>query len=210
MQDATHVHAVFARAFPILGVRLLPLRLGHWRLLEALESPFVFQLRKGAVESASGRDLVLAVAVCSRSYRAARRLLLSPARLAVLSWWWGVRHAKRDMLEEARYFREYFAAWTAYPTRHAGENERSSAMPTAVRLAWLISTRMPVAAAWEFPAIEAMEFCAVEDERKGGRFLTASERLDIERRAALEARIASGWLPPGVAEWRAKHAAIRN
>jgi len=175
MPAQTHVNAVFGRAFPVMGVRLLPLRLGHWRLLEILDSPFVYRAPDG-IEPASARDLIVAVAICSRSYRDARWLLRHPAALAVLAWWWGVRHARLDLAQECHYFREYFGAWTAYPQRRKVEGEHPSAMPTSVRLAWLVSTRMAIARAWEFPAIEAMEFLAIEDEKSGGRFVSDKDR----------------------------------
>lgn len=77
MEHLPHTIAWFPARAKVAGRRLAPPTLGHWRLLESCASPFAY----GGV--ATRADTALALAILSRPWRRARRMLASPWRRAL-------------------------------------------------------------------------------------------------------------------------------
>ena len=63
MDDSKYFNSVIPVPWTILGIRLLPLSIGHLTILHSLHSPFVTDEKAVTIG-----DLVLAVVICSRTY----------------------------------------------------------------------------------------------------------------------------------------------
>ena len=56
---------------------------------------------------------------------------------------------------------------------------------TPLHIAWTMAARMPLERVWDMPAVEAMLYCAAQEEQNGARFVSPAERA---RRRDLMAR----------------------
>lgn len=189
MQDQTFVNAVFARPPRVLRKRLRPFCVGHWFLLCVLESPFAYRDAPALVS-----DLALAVAICSRPYPAALRMLRTTRRCRWSEYFRGIRCRRLDMAAEAEAMREYIAAYTRFPDCWGdadGKSGKGVVLPAPLHIAWTLAERMPIEQAWETPAIDAMMLCAAQAERNGTRFVSDSERTERARLQLLREELAN-------------------
>jgi hypothetical protein len=80
---AAHLEAAFPERYQILGLTLKPFCIGHFLILENCGSPFVTPIDRPVTEN----DLILAVAVCSRSYEEAREITSPQLAFKILKPW---------------------------------------------------------------------------------------------------------------------------
>lgn len=117
MQDAAFIEAAEPRPRRVLGLKLLPFSIGHFILLQRHESVFVNQ-DAGEVGI---EDLLLAVLICSQTYKESKRSLGS----RWLKWFvkfWGWRCRKLDILGEIRSLWDYMEDQSKTPEILRSEN----------------------------------------------------------------------------------------
>lgn len=128
--------AEFPTPHTILGLRLLPLTLGHYSLFEFLELAWV---TGGDVE---WNDLALGVAICAVPFAEAKRMIYDPGTERVLRDWAErlTRTRKVDMLlrrkptpidfvSKCKAFREYLSEHLWTPTYYAERDGTALDLP---------------------------------------------------------------------------------
>ena len=172
----------------ICGKPLPPFRLGHLRLLEIIESPFL----GGDGQAVVGRaDLAQAVALLRLPWRVALRLLRHPR---AWRWWasWTVWRVK-DWRDEAGALALYLddCLWAPEAYQEQGAKSDTSAFgfasSFAMRIAWKLSEgRVPTADAkvWDMSIIEAIAWAVTSAELSGRGFTTRDEMETVEAMVA--------------------------
>jgi hypothetical protein len=183
----------------VCGYRLPPFRLGHLRLLEIIESPFLGGEGQALVGKA---DLAQAVAVVRLPWRVA---LLVMRRPALWRWWasWTVRNVS-DWQDEAKAFGDYVADCLWAPEAYSEDGAKTDETPFgyassfAMRIAWKLSGgSIPSKGwgGWNLSIVEALAWAVTAAELSGRGFVTrdemdtveASVARQVEREAAQEA-----------------------
>lgn len=165
MEHIRHTAAWFPSRVEIAGRRLMPPTLGHWRLLECVGSPFACGGR------AADADTALALAILSRPWRRAWRMLRSPLRRALAV---ARRADAADALALSAWLDE---AWWQ-PERYVKDGERRTSFapctPCSVRLAaaavrdgWLWLCPEKPESVWDMP-IPLMLFSKIAFEEDDG------------------------------------------
>ena len=124
MNDAAYFLAALPEPRRVLGVELKPLTLGHRLILQRAECSFVLGTE------ATFADLVLGVAVCSRSYAAALRFLTPGLSERIWLRWRGIvtwLAVKRgyNLPAAAEAFRDYIAEACRMPHFSYEENDKA-------------------------------------------------------------------------------------
>ena len=172
MEFLCHTAAWFPARVRIAGVRLAPPTLGHWRLLECAGSPFA--LGGPATPAATA----LALAVLSRPWRKARRMLASEWRRAYALA--SVRPSPADAAD----LRDWLAECWNGPERYVRDGEGRPSeeaappcCPVAVRIACAaVRDRLcealsrPAASVWDAPVPELLLLRAAFDENAGAEY----------------------------------------
>ena len=174
----------------VCGQPLAPFRLGHLRLLEIIESPFL----GGDGDAIVGRaDLAQAVAALRLPWRVALCLLRHPR---AWRWWasWNVRRVK-DWRAEAEALSVYLddCLWAPEAYQEQGAKSDTSAFgyasSFAMRVAWRLSEgRVPTlrAAVWDMSIIEALAWAVTSAEMSGRGFVTRDEVEQVEAMVAAQ------------------------
>lgn len=188
MEWPFHTSAWYPSRVKIAGRRLAPPTLGHWRLLECARSPFAVGGR------AAPEDTALAVAVLSRPWRKARRMLRGGWRLALATAF--LRPTAddardlRDWLSEVWRMAERFvpdgAPRRAARGRCAPESEIVAA--EAVAGGWLGLLPDPPRTVWDAPLPMLLLAGTAAREAAGAEFETAGEAARAERMSKGRAR----------------------
>jgi hypothetical protein len=139
MTDATarYLSRVLAPRWQILGVRLLPLTLGHAHLLSASTSWRPWET------GVDGEALAPGLFICSRPWRkAAAQMISVRARLFALHLGWRAARRKVNMQERLQVFADYLEVHTGSPEcraalRPKGERVRPAIPSGMPLLVWL-------------------------------------------------------------------------
>lgn len=107
---AAYVAAAIPEPFQILGLRLKPLCLGHYFLLERFENAFVSN--KDAV--ATFDDLIMGVLICSMTYEEFMEFLFQ-SDFEEQVFQWGKKCGVFDLAEKCRLFHEYITKGSEQP-----------------------------------------------------------------------------------------------
>jgi hypothetical protein len=179
----------------VCGRRLAPFTLGHLRLLECIESPY---LTGGVVKRV---DTFAAVAIVSMPWRVARWVIGRQFCLALAAWWIGrgdggawLWSDESDAL--AKYIDD--CQWTPESYRKDGEKEddasvfgysSSFSLRLAVRLAGMNLpklSRYHVRQVWDMGIIEALALAVTAAETSGRGYVTRDEMEQVEAMAAAQ------------------------
>jgi hypothetical protein len=190
-----HKAAWYPGRMRICGRRLLPFTLGHLRLLECIESPYL------AGGRATRADTFTAVAIAAMPWRVARWFVGRPWWLSLAAWIVG----RRDGIdwvwkEESEAFERYIedCQWTPESYRKEGEKEddasvfgysSSFSLRLAVRLAGMNVpqlSRYPVEQVWDIGIIEALALAVTAAETSGRGYVTRDEMEQVEAMAAAQ------------------------
>lgn len=152
-----YLAALWPDRYRCLGVRLLPLRVGHVLLLRRLRSPFLGD----SATPPDAADIALAIAICTRPVRDAVRLVGTwslPLRIAWLGFRAGLRR-NQAALQLAAYLLEGMRGPRFWHSARGGK-----AMRTPYWLAVLTTLRRDLGLgadeALETPAARALWECA--------------------------------------------------
>ena len=185
MEHLRHTAAWFPARAEIAGRRIAPPTLGQWRLLECCASPFAW----GGV--ASREETALALAILSRPWRKARRMLASPWRKALAV---AAMLRRVVMPRHAAMLSAWLGECWSGPERYVEEGRsRPSAeaappcCPAAVRIAVAaVRDRLcgaladPVASVWDAPVPEMLMLRTAFEENSGAEYESADENLAAE------------------------------
>ena len=190
-----HKAAWYPGRMRICNRRLLPFTLGHLRLLECVESPY---LTGG---QATRADLFAAVAIIALPWRVARWAVGRQFWLSVAAWIIGRNDGKAwDWREESAAFERYIndCQWTPESYRKEGEREddasvfgysSSFSMRLAVKLAGMNIgqlSRYPARQVWDMGIIEALAWAVTAAETSGRGYVTRDEMEQVEAMAAAQ------------------------
>jgi hypothetical protein len=180
MEHLQHKAIWFPSRVRIGGRRLGPVTLGQLRLLECVNSPFLYS---GPIELA---DIALALLILSRPWRFVRRLLPHPRFVFLLSP--RLRASACTMI--AATLDAYIAdeLWT--PDMFQTEGSFGSSFPAAsgraTRLARVVAGEGPAVSpfprrsVWDFTCREASYACMLAAEARGTEFVTREEMTDVQ------------------------------
>lgn len=181
-----HANAFLARPGKVLGLRLKPLTLRRYWVLEALQSPIACG---GVVELG---DVGLAAWVLSVSPWFAQWAIRHPAWLA-----WRMRRLSKRIANPDDYavardgLLTYWQAYTDFPAIRPAKNEtaRMSCLPRSVNIAWALMSRLPERRVWSMPMGEALTYFAALCEGNGREFRTERDkRMAAKNHEALKAK----------------------
>ena len=181
-----HKAVWFPGRMEICGHRLPPLTLGHVRLLEIIESPF---LTGG--ESVGEADLAQAVAILRLPWRMARFVMGRPSLMRCVASWavWRVNDWHEEALALVKYIDD--CMWSPEAYREDGEKDVAGvfgyASSFAMRLAWKLSSgAVPTmrSRVWDLGITEALAWAVTSAELSGRGFVTRDEVEMIESQAA--------------------------
>lgn len=172
----------------VCGIRLPPFRLGHLRLLEIIESPFLGGDGKAEVGKA---DLAQAVAVLRLPWRVALWVIRRPR---AWRWWasWTVRKAA-NWQEEAEALATYLdeCLWAPEAYQEGGQKSDNSvfgyASSFSMRIAYRLSngdTPTVRHKVWNLSIIEALAWAVTSAELSGRGFVTRDEIETVEQMVA--------------------------
>jgi hypothetical protein len=186
----------------VCGFRLPPFRLGHLRLMEIIESPFL----GGDGEAVVGRaDLAQAVALVRLPWRVSLWLMRRPS---LWRWWasWTIRSTtdwKTEAVAMSEYIGECLWAPEAYQDGSGGSAEDHSvfgyASSFAMRIAWRLSEgKFPQRSSgvWDMSIVEALAWAVTAAELSGRGFTTRDEVDQVERMVAQQVEKEAGASEP--------------
>jgi len=189
MEHTRHKAVFLPGEVRVAGVRVRRVTLGHIRLLELADSPFLLG------GDAAPDDCAIALVLLSRPWREGLRLLRSARRMAWRVTW---MTALRRRVGDAGTFAALRALvdrvlWT--PERFAGDGmpgHRPFALASglSVRLA-MRAARLPMAGlchagkgawdcVWDVPADAVMLYAMADEESHGAQFMNAEEAVAEE------------------------------
>jgi hypothetical protein len=189
-----HKAAWYPGKMRVCGRRLAPLTLGHLRLLECIESPYL------AGGEAVPADLYAAVAIISMPWRVARWALGNEFAMSVAVWLLARRRNKAwDWRVESRAFGQYIddCLWAPEQYSKPGEEDGSVwgyssswSLRVAMRLAGInigLISRYRVRQVWDLNMIEANALAVTAAELSGRNYVTRDEMEEVEKMAAQQA-----------------------
>lgn len=181
MEHLQHISAWFPSSPAIAGVRLHPLTLGHWRLLEAMGLPFA-----GRTERApSVDDVRAALLVCSIGWRRAYKLVRHPTLFAVIA---SVK-CRRATVADAIALQAYFSESWFKPERFVEDNGNAAKSAAyapccgaAIRVAMAAEragvkrlARRLTPSIWDTTIAEALWIISCSEELSGAELESAEE-----------------------------------
>lgn len=187
-----HKAAWYPGKMRVCGRRLAPFTLGHLRLLECIESPY---LSGGdAVRS----DLYAAVAIISMPWRVARLFVGNEFWLSVAVWLVARKEGRRfGWHEESQAFAKYVddCLWVPEQYKQDGEEDgsvfgfsSSFSLRVALRLAGSnvqALSRYAVRQVWDIGIIEALALAVTASELSGRSYVTRDEIDQVEAMASV-------------------------
>lgn len=151
MQDVFK-NAILPEEPDVLGVRLLPLSLGHVYILLAVDNPFAVG------GSPHLGHLAFAVQVCSRTFEDCQKWMRSGDLVKDVSEW-GKKCRDMDFKKERDIFKEYIGGSADVPERWSKQKS-----PTPVKHPWPLFVSVQVmplvgeSRAWNMPVAMAMAY----------------------------------------------------
>lgn len=184
-----HIAAWYPSAPVIAGVRLRPLTLGHWRILEAMDSPFASRSSRAPTLE----DVRAALCICSLSFKRAYKLSCNPYHLALVAMWRCRKASVMDSVALNAYFNESWFKPERY-VEESGNAAKSRAYApccgAAIRIAMAAEragvkrlARCNVESVWDVTIAEALWIISCSEELSGAE-LESSEDLSQSRGAA--------------------------
>lgn len=186
MEHLQHISAWFPSSPAIAGVRLLPLTLGHWRLLEAMGLPFT-----GRTERApSVDDVRAALLVCSIGWRRAYRLVRHPTLFAI----YASIKCRRATVQDAIALQAYFSESWFKPERFVEDTDGASAKSAAYAPCCGAAIRVAMAAEragvkrlarrltpciWDVTIAEALWIISCSEELSGAELESAEDVVKL-------------------------------
>lgn len=166
----------------VLGVRLLPLSLGHVYILMAVDSPF----------AVGGKphlgNLSFAVQVCSRTFEDAQKWLHSETLIADVAKW-GKSCRKMDFGAESKKFEEYIAQSTQMPERLSSSPGGGKGVkhPWPLIIAVSLFKHIGESRSWNMPMGMAVAYWSALAETQGDDSLCDDTYYEMVERAKAEA-----------------------
>ena len=189
-----HKAAWFPGRMRVCGVRLQPFRLGHLRLLECIESPYLVG------GDATVMDLAAAVALLRLPWRVARWAVGRRGALSVASWLVARKSGREwQWHEESDALSAYVeqCLWTPEQFKEDGAKDgsvfgyaSSFSMRVAARLAgsdFRALTRAPCRQVWDMTVTEALAWAVTASELSGRNYVTRDEMDAVQAMAAAQA-----------------------
>jgi hypothetical protein len=181
-----HKAAFFPSPVRICGVSLMPPTVGHYAILEAIESPFL------CGGNAKAGDLLGTVALLSVSHKTAAELVRRPARWGwrqrALAW--RMRRKRLTLEDETRRLSRWMAECVWFPERFKDPATEKPSFPSSVphanKLVWILTEHFPKADVLAMNIIEAHCYALSRAEMVGNQFETLQEYQQV-------------WLPEGYA-----------
>lgn len=136
MNAASEFAASFQEPHVILGLRLLPLSLGRYRLLKRFDCPFVADETRDVGLKELTNELFFALLVCGLPCREFVELIQSPNLKRHLKKWGRkvdkiiARDKHFSILEKIEAFKKYLADGSEIPWKILFKNDNSEASPT--------------------------------------------------------------------------------
>lgn len=155
----------FAKSFlfscpEILGLKLKPLSIGHFIILDMLHSPFY------CGGSISNDDLITAIFVCSKSFQENLNSISNPALLKKEIKEWGIKQGKKaDYKKVIKQVREYFAYYDDTPKRYIDESKQSKPnnAPWQIAITWKLLDKFEEKDIYDMAITKAFAFIACEN-----------------------------------------------
>ena len=171
-----HINAFLIKPGRVLGRKLKPLTLRHYWILEAVNSPYVWN------QAPAYKDMVFAVFILSFPAGLGIWLLMHPRILAFLFDLWGRKHKSLAIESDLADFAEYWKAYTARPSPYVskGSTSRESCLPVSVKIAWAIMGKVGERQAWSMPLPLASSYFTAELEWNGSEFSTERDKAMAE------------------------------
>ena len=185
MEYVQHKSVFLPNDVRIAGVRIGRVTLGHLRLLELAESPFL------AGGEATTEDCAVALSLLSRPWRRGLWLLRSVRRLALrVAWMARFGGCGRDTAATAGALRELVDRVLWHPERFEEEGREA---PSPFDLATGVSVRLAMRAAglplerlchakkgawdcvWDAPVDAVMMYAVAQEEARGAQFANPAE-----------------------------------
>ena len=162
----------------VCGRRLRPLTLGHLRLLEIIESPFLGGGSVG-IEELSAAVAIVAAPLWLARHLVGHKWLLMLAALPIAVRW-------QKWQDEAAAFEQYMADNQWMPERYSKGNEINCnvfgySSSFSMRMAWMMAERyqpgVPVKThpVWRLTVMECLAWRLTEMELNGGEYVTRDE-----------------------------------
>jgi len=173
-----HKIALFPARYRVGGQTLMPLTVGHFLVLEHLESPYV------CGGPAMPHDLATALLVCSVPWRVAAWIIRRPRLLKLALWLVFRRMGVIDWKPESVKFGRWISDCTWMPERFKQEGEKNGfppCSPYAYRLAYMLMDRFSEREIMAMPMPKAHLYALARAESQGAQF----ERLDEYRENGL-------------------------
>lgn len=167
--------AVAQATHSVFGLRLHPLCLGHWFLMDQYGCDSAREIQSQSID-----DLLLSALICSQPPRVSERDLRRKFRLALFIRFWSFIARRSVWTVELREFELYIAHHRGYPAVDVPAGGREMGTPEHWRLAAMLM--FGCGATWreamETPWLVANCLWAAEGERKNSFSVTPSNFSD--------------------------------
>jgi hypothetical protein len=169
-----HKAALFPSVKRICGVPLNPPTVGHYAILETMESPFLYG------GTALSGDLIGCVVLLSMNHARASRLIRHPILFGFLQWVFAWRMRRKGLTfegESARLSR-WISECTWFPERFVEPGTPPSfpsASPHAIRLLWILTEHFTEKEVLAMSIIKAHALALARAESNGNQYETKQE-----------------------------------
>lgn len=163
LRDRVTQHYAPGRAV-ILGKRLKPFTLWHWRTLDLLHSPFAPDAPADE-EPWTTQELLIATRICTLAPNADRKI--APGKWSWLRWWWALRSNRGALSEHGRLLELYIHASCARPLLMNHEGRSIQVPPWLYYAARLMELGMEERTAWTMQPGAAAALILAHDEAHG-------------------------------------------
>lgn len=175
--------AVLAEPPILLKRQLLPFSIGHYFLLDALNSPFI---ESGQVTLA---DCLLLIGVCSRNFMDAVAFVqsLSDPTTKQLFASWGTDCGVVNVAELAKTIELYLKHFGSAPDFWEEDDSKPARLPLCLVLTTALMGKLHFNhdAAWNFPLGQAIWYAVATAEDAGERVVTDDEASLLEKAKGL-------------------------
>lgn len=179
-----HIAVWYSSSPTIAGVKLRQLTLGHWRILEAMGSPFAGSTLKQPTRD----DVCVALCICTLSFKWAYFVSRHPYLLAIIALWRARRATELDAVALSAYFTESWYKPEVYvDTAHQPRTQRAYApcCGAAIRLAMSAERagvmrllHRNVRSIWDVSVAEALWVLSCSEEISGAELESVEEVQD--------------------------------
>jgi hypothetical protein len=173
-----HKAALFPSVVRICGTPLNPPTVGHYAILEMMESPFLYSGK------ASIGDLCGTVALLKCDHVKAAWLVKNPARWGWRQWLVGrrMRRARLDLAEECQRLARWLGECVWFPERFKEPTDKPpfpSAVPHSVKLLWILTEHYTEREVMSMSIIKAHALSLARAEMNGNQYETEKEYREL-------------------------------